>query len=163
MNHTLNPHPLLPPPRRVPAIKKLAIVLSVMATIAGTLTGIMSWANVGLTDALAPTWLRSFVTAMVVMVPLAGLLMVALGGLVQRVLPTWSALHKNLLIGLTMSVVMQSIMAAITGFNAVGLGDMTQLKAAWTHAFTTAFPVGLMLALTLTTVVKPRLERLLSR
>lgn len=139
-------------------VKKSVLVLSVMAVVAGILTGLMTWANVGFSDAFVATWLKSFVTAMVVMMPVAGLLMVVFSKLVERFLPTLSTLRKSVLVGLSMSVVMQSIMAVITGYNAVGMGDMSVFRAAWGHAFITAFPVGLALALTLTTVVKPRLE-----
>jgi len=63
-----------------------------------------------------------------------------------------------MIIGLLLSIVMQSIMAVITAANAVGFDNFALYGVAWLDAFITAIPVGLVLALILTTVIKPRLE-----
>lgn len=158
MNTSLPAKAASPSRKPYSLLKKVALVLSIMAVVAGILTAIMTWANLGFSDAFLATWLKSFATAMVVMMPVAGLLMVAFGAVVERHFPGLSPLQQNVLVGLSMSVAMQSIMAVITGYNAVGLADMAAFRAAWVQAFAAAIPVGLALALLVTTVIKPRLQ-----
>jgi hypothetical protein len=147
--------------KQTPLIKKIGIVFSMMSVVAGTLTGIMTWANLGFSDAFMTSWGRSFVMALVVMMPVAGLLIALIGALVKRALSTLTAFQQNLITGLVASVIMQSLMAVITAFNAVGFSNWGTYLTAWSTAFVTAFPVGLALALILTTLIKPRLEVLL--
>ena len=121
-------------------------------------TGIMTWANLGFSETFLASWGRSFLTAMLVMMPIAGLLMVAFTSTVNRLFPGLRVLLQNLLIGLAMSLVMQSIMAVITAANTVGFDNFGLYGASWSNAFLTALPVGIIFAVTLTTVIKPRLE-----
>ncbi len=72
-----------------------------------------------------------------------------------------SALKRNLLLGLIMSMVMQSLKALLTDGTEAGFGDMSVVKALWNNAFITANPVGLTLALLLTTTVRPWLLAML--
>ena len=60
-----------------------------------------------------------------------------------------------------MAVIMLSLMAVITAGTEAGFGDMAVVKGLWLNAFTTAFPFGLVLALVLTTTVRPWLLAIL--
>lgn len=144
--------------KKISLIKKLGIVFSIMSVIAGILTGIMTWANLGFSDTFLSIWGVSFITTIVFLLPILGILMALFSKLVKRAFPKFSALRQNMIIGLLLSIVMQSIMAVITAANAVGFDNFALYGAAWLDAFITAIPVGLVLALILTTVIKPRLE-----
>ena len=129
---------------------KIAIVAAVMGSVAGTLTGIMTWANTGFSEIFLPNWGISFLKAVFVLLPFAFLLM----GLFDKLL-------SRIVLGLIMAVIMQSLMAVITAGTEAGFGDMAVVRELWLNAFITAFPVGLALALVLTTTVRPWLLAML--
>lgn len=140
------------------AIKKAFVVLSILSVIAATLTGIMTWANLEASCSFFYVWGKSFVSALFVMMPVAALIIAILTKLVKRFLSSLSQRYQNLIIGFFMAILMQSVMAIITTFNAVGYSDSTTFSLHWAHALMTAFPIGLAFALLMTTVIKPRLE-----
>jgi len=142
-------------------LKKIAILLLVMSTIASSLTGLMTWANLGFSELFLRNWFHSFLLAMIVMMPIAFGLIALFTKVISRLLPHAPKLYQNLSIGFLMSLAMQSIMAVVTTYNNLGLTTIQQFKTAWFHAFITAYPTGLVLALILTTVIKPRLESFL--
>ena len=149
------------PPAHRPLFQKIIIVMAVMASVAGVLTGLMTWANTGFSEAFLPNWGISFLKAALVLLPLAFLLMGLFEKVLVRFMPTTSALKRNILLGVLMSVVMQSLMALITAGTEAGFGDMSVVKTLWKNAFITAYPVGLTLALLLTTTVRPWLLAML--
>lgn len=144
--------------RKVAVIKKMAVVLTVLSIVAATITGIMTWANIGLSCSFFYVWASSFATAIFVMMPLAMLMVTLLTKLIQRYLSSLSLLNQNLLIGFCMALFMQSVMAFITTFNAVGYSSLATFTPYLLHALIISFPVGLAFALLMTTVIKPRLE-----
>ncbi|MEP2983704.1 MAG: DUF2798 domain-containing protein [Sulfitobacter sp.] len=144
-------------------ISKVGAVLAVMGSVAGLLTAIMTWANVGFDQTFLHDWVLSFAKAFFVLMPIALLLMMFLGKLAERRLPGVSPVRRNIGLGLVMSVIMQSFVAAIAAGTAVGFSEGMVFRQAWTAAFVTAFPVGLAVALLLTLVIKPRLESYLRR
>lgn len=64
MSHSIQAGQAARAQKRTPILKKQAIVLPIMSVVAGTLTGIMTWANVGFTDEFLSIWGKSFITAM---------------------------------------------------------------------------------------------------
>ncbi|WP_165602646.1 DUF2798 domain-containing protein [Candidatus Terasakiella magnetica] len=143
--------------KKIPVYKKVIVVLSVMATIAGTLTGIMTWANLGFSDAFLAKWGQSFGMAMTVMMPIAIVLIGIFSKIIARAFPNMRPLPQAIIVGVIASIVMQSIMALLTSFNAVGLEVWADYRAGVINAFITAFPYGLIMALIMTTIIKPRL------
>ncbi|WP_369927713.1 DUF2798 domain-containing protein [Leisingera sp. XS_AS12] len=150
-----------PQPARRPFIQKIAILLTVMSSVAGTLTGLMTWANTGFSGSFFPNWGISFVKALFVLLPFAFLLMGIFDKLLSRLLPKVRPFGRRVLLGLIMAVIMQSLMAVITAGTEAGFGDLAVVKVLWLKAFVTAFPVGLVLALVLTTTVRPWLLAML--
>jgi hypothetical protein len=98
-----------------------------------------------------------------VLMPNAMILMALLGKLAERRFPEIAPLKRNIALGLVTSVIMQSLVAAISAGTVVGFADGDLFRQAWATAFVTAFPVGLALALLLTTLIKPGLESFLRR
>lgn len=147
-------------PRR-PLIQKIAILFTVMSTVAGILTGLMTWANTGFSESFLPNWGISYLKAVFVLLPFAFLLMGIFDQLLSRLLPGLAPLRRRVLLGLIMAMIMQSLMALMTAGTQAGFGDMALVGQLWINAFITAFPVGLVLALTLTTTVRPWLMAML--
>lgn len=144
-----------------PLVAKLAILLAVMSSVAGILTGLMTWANTGFSDAFLPNWGISFLKALFVLLPFAFLLMGLFDRILMRLLPNQKQMARRIVLGLIMAVIMQSLMAAITAGTESAFGDFAVFKGLWLNAFVTAFPIGLTLALILTTSVRPWLMTML--
>jgi len=137
------------PPRPSLASKVLA-VLAVMGAVAGILTAIMTWANVGFGPTFLQDWGLSFAKTFFVLMPINLILMALLGKLAESRFPKVAPLKRNIALGLVMSIIMQTLVAAISAGTAVGFADGDVFREAWATAFIAAFPVGLALALLLT-------------
>lgn len=56
-----------------------------------------------------------------------------------------------------MAILMQLVIAIVTTINTVGYSDISIFYTSWLNAFITSFPLGLCIALLMTTFIKPRL------
>lgn len=56
-----------------------------------------------------------------------------------------------------MAFVMQSLMAVITAGTTAGFGDVQHFTSLWWNALVSSFPIGLAMALLMTTLIRPRL------
>ena len=140
---------------------KIAIALSVMAPVAAILTGVMTWANTGFGNAFLADWSVSFLKALFVLMPFALIVMGLLARVIEAALPKLSPLGQNIVLGVIMAFVMQSLMAVITAGTTAGFGDTQIFAGLWWNALVTSFPVGLVMALVMTTLIRPRLIAIL--
>ena len=141
--------------RSIPA--KITIALSVMAPVAAILTGVMTWANTGFGGSFLADWGISFLKALFVLMPFALIVMGLLARVIEAALPSVSPLGQNIILGIIMALVMQSLMAVITAGTTAGFGDVQYFVSLWWNALVTSFPVGLAMALVMTTLIRPRL------
>lgn len=137
--------------------KRLTLFISALSVIAGSLTGIMTWVNAGFTDDFINTWLQSFGTALLIMTPMAGLLMTIFDKLARSLLPRASTKMRNILAGLFMSVIMQSVMSLVTAATTVGFNDIGHFCTVWVSTLLSVFPIGFVLIMALATWIKPRI------
>ncbi|CAH9066537.1 hypothetical protein PSEHALCIP103_03605 [Pseudoalteromonas haloplanktis] len=100
------------------------VMVSIIVFVGGSLTGIMTYTNVGITEHLYMDWFTSFLSAVLVMAPV-GLAMTALmNTLVAKLLPKASELKRNLVISVFMALTMESLMAFVTATNNIGFANM---------------------------------------
>ncbi len=71
-------------PAKTPLIHKIAVVLGMMTLMGGTLTGVMTYMNVGYSDSFFSDWLHSFLMAIVVLVPTGMVMMTLMTKLVGK-------------------------------------------------------------------------------
>ena len=145
-------------PAKRPVYQKVLVMAGLMTLVGGTLTGIMTYMNVGLTDTFIADWLLSFALAVFVMMPIGFGLMALIGKLVQLGLPNSKKVVQQLATGVLMALSMESLLATSTTASAIGLVDRAAFVSAWQQAFLAALPFGLCMAVVMSLFLKPRLE-----
>ncbi|MDU0356442.1 DUF2798 domain-containing protein [Paraglaciecola aquimarina] len=143
-------------------LKNVLVMLPIMLTLIGTITGIMTYVNISVEQDFAKAWLASFTFAFIVMLPAGGLVFAAMNELVNQFFAEWSNVQRKLIQGVLAAVVMESIMAIVTTFTHHDQLALRQFMSLFINSFLYALPVGITFACTMTLVLHPRLERFLT-
>lgn len=147
-----------PATKKRPLYQKILVIAAVMTTMGGTLTGIMTYVNTGLTDQFLGNWLSSFLTAVLVMMPAGLLFMTVISKLIHWLIPNAKKIFKQLATGVSMAFLMETVLAGTTAANTIGFSDQTAFIAAWSQGFIAALPVGLIMGLIMALFLKPKLD-----
>lgn len=139
-------------------IKKIVVLLPVAMLMIGLFTAIMTSVSILPEHAFFPTWLNAFTFAFLVMLPSGGILFYFVNKAVQRVFPSFSVLQRNLIHGLSMAVIMETILALVTTFNNRGFPSFELFLKEASLSLLAALPVGIAMACLMSLVIKPRLE-----
>ncbi|MDF2179705.1 DUF2798 domain-containing protein [Aliiglaciecola sp. CAU 1673] len=142
-------------------VKKLMVLIPLVLVLIGILTFAMTYKNIGFSDRFFEQWLTSTVWSAATMAPLGFLMIAIVSKLVSISLPSASEFMQNTTIGVLMAVIMEAAMALVTTVNNVGMASLTELMGHWWPAFIVALPVGLLISVFMSLVIKPRLERFL--
>ncbi len=142
-------------------ILKVLAVMGMMTLMGGSITGLMTYLNQGYSELFFEQWIRAFLTAAVTVMPLGFAFMALLTKLAERFLPNTSEKKRNVLIGMTMAMVMESGMALSTAVNSVGFADTSKLVNTWLDTLISALPLALLLMAVVSATLKPRVERFL--
>lgn len=130
-----------------------------MLTIGGSLTAVMTYMNVGFGEAFIGNWLSSLALVVVIMMPIGMVMMTLVTKLVAKVLPNYGEKARNLIVGLIMAFIMESIMAFVTAANNIGFSDTSAFTSGWFNGFIAALPIGPAIMVVMSMTVKPKLER----
>lgn len=149
------------PARKTPLVYKVLVLACLMSLFGGSLTGVMTWINLGFSETFFRSWLTSFGTAVLVMMPSGLAIMALLSRLIGKLWPAIDEKKKNLLLGVFMALCMESIMAGATAANHIGLADPTAFIAAWLKGWLAGLPLGLGIMLIMSMTLKPRIDRFL--
>lgn len=141
--------------------QKILIIASIIATLGGTLTFLMTWRSIGFSDTFVTSWLSSFALCVLCIAPLGGVISYALNRTINAVLPNFSSLQKNITFGFGMAFIMEAIMGAVTTINLHGY-ESSVFASQWSAAFLAALPVGIVFSIVMSLVIKPRLETFLA-
>ena len=142
-----------------PIYQKILVMLSIMTTVSGSLTLLMTYLNKGFSQTFFFDWGSSYLIAMFVMAPTGITAMFLFSRAIDSLIPNAADLIKKLITGLLMALVMESVMSATTTANNIGFSDSTVYFDAWLHGFLGSLPLGLVIAMSMTFLVKPRLEK----
>ncbi|MFA0324301.1 DUF2798 domain-containing protein [Vibrio splendidus] len=151
--------PTLPDQKGTPVLYKILVMMSLMLTIGGSLTAVMTYMNVGFGEAFIGNWFSSLALAVVIMMPIGMVMMTLVTKLVDKVLPNYGEKARNLIVGLIMAFIMESIMAFVTAVNNIGFSDTSAFTSGWFNGFIAALPIGLTIMVVMSMTVKPKLER----
>ncbi|WP_197480498.1 DUF2798 domain-containing protein [Marinomonas sp. SBI22] len=66
-------------------------------------------------------------------------------------------MKRNFVVGFSMAVIMESVMAFVTTLNNLGMTTASEFAHNWFGAFTLALPLCILFALMMTLFIKPRL------
>ena len=141
--------------------QKILIIASIITTLGGTLTFLMTWRSIGFSDTFVTSWLSSFALSVLCIAPLGGIISYALNRTINAVLPNFSSLQKNITFGFGMAFIMEAIMGAVTTMNLHGY-ESSVFASQWSAAFLAALPVGIVFSIVMSLVIKPRLETFLA-
>ncbi|WP_411990789.1 DUF2798 domain-containing protein [Agarivorans sp. DSG3-1] len=144
-----------------PLFYKILVVLAMMSVIAGTLTGVMTYIQVGYSDSFVVIWLEAFLTTAVILMPVGLVMMSLVSKLIAKLLPHIAESARNPIVGVIMAVIMESIMAFTTTAKNIGFANRSEFASAWLEVFLVALPVGLSLMLIISMTVKPKIEKFL--
>ncbi|HCT72799.1 MULTISPECIES: DUF2798 domain-containing protein [Psychrobacter] len=138
--------------------EKILIIFSIVAVIGGTLTFVMTWNNIGFGDGFLHAWLSSFALCVVCIAPIGGVIAMLINKILRALLPDISAVQMNVIFGLCMAVIMESIMAVVTTMNINDFSDWHHFFYMWMASLLTALPIGIFFSIILSLVIKPKLE-----
>lgn len=141
--------------------QKILIIASIITTLGGTLTFLMTWRSIGFSETFVTSWLSSFALSVLCIAPLGGIISYALNRTINAVLPNFSSLQKNITFGFGMAFIMEAIMGFVTTMNLHGY-ESSVFASQWSAAFLAALPVGIVFSIVMSLVIKPRLETFLA-
>ncbi|MBU3021319.1 DUF2798 domain-containing protein [Aestuariibacter sp. A3R04] len=139
--------------------KKILLLLPVALSMVALFTGIMTAISIQPEQAFLATWRRAFVFAFLVMLPMGGLLFYLVDKAVKRIFNEYSVTQRNVIHGLTMAFLMESVLALVTTYNSQGFSSLDSFFNDAALSLLAALPIGVAMACTMSLFVKPRLER----
>ncbi|GAL17143.1 hypothetical protein JCM19235_5692 [Vibrio maritimus] len=147
--------------KKTPVLLKVLVMVSMMSLVGGSLTAVMTYMNVGFGEAFVHQWLSSFALAALVMMPVGMGVMTLMTKLIGKLMPGKSEHVRNLVVGLIMAVVMESLLAFVTAANTIGFSDASDFTTGWFNGFIAALPVGLTIMIVMSLTIKPKIEKFL--
>jgi hypothetical protein len=160
MNDAVNTSLILPASRKTPLGQKVLIIFAMMTLMAGLLTAVMTYVNIGFSEAFLRVWRNALLSAYVIM-PLGILLMALFTKLTNQLMPRVSKHGKNMVVGGLMALTMESLLAFSTAANTLGFTNYHSFFTAWLDGFLAALPVGLTLMIISSMTIKPKIENFL--
>ncbi|WP_338624670.1 DUF2798 domain-containing protein [Agarivorans sp. OAG1] len=148
-------------PKSPPLFQKVLLVMAMMTAIGGSLTGVMTYLNLGYSPLFFSQWLSAFLLAASTIMPIGFLLMAAISKAAEKWLPKMQVQQRNIVVGVVMAVIMESGLAFSTTLNNLGLSNGADFLASWLQTLLTALPFALVLIITVSLTIKPRVERFL--
>ncbi|MEP7730553.1 DUF2798 domain-containing protein [Marinomonas primoryensis] len=138
-------------------VQKISIVASLVIAMGGTLTFLMTWRNIGFADHFMGAWLSSFALCVLCIAPIGGILSYLVHHLVNAILPRLSSMQRNIVFGLIMAIIMESVMAVVTTINLYGFLERGAFLNSWTTTLMSALPAGIVFSILMSIVIKPKL------
>lgn len=142
-----------------PLFLKILLIASLMVVIAGSLTGVITYMNIGFTSEYLSSWMSSFVLVVILMMPIGMGMTVLITKLINRLIPKKSEGVRNLIIGIIMAIVMESFMALVGTLNNIEFHNASEFYIRWLNGFLGALPLGLIIMLVMSMGMKPRIEQ----
>lgn len=147
--------------KKTPIIHKIFVILGMVTFMGGTLTGVMTYLNIGYNDTFFTQWVTSFFTAATTVIPLGLITMALLTKEAEKRLPKLSTKARDVLIGISMACIMESGMAFTTALNNIGLENRVAFFSAWLDGLLGALPIALVLMTITSMTIKPKVEKFL--
>lgn len=143
-------------------LKKILLMLLVMLSLIALLTAIMTWVNLPSSQDFMITWLSAFTYAFLILLPIGSAIFTVLNKLINQFCTTYSSLQKNLLHGVLMVVIMETLMAVVTILNNQNHGSFSEFNRFFFNSLLYAIPIGLSFSCFMALALKPKLESYLT-
>jgi hypothetical protein len=138
-------------------VQKIGVIAGLVIIIGGFLTLLMTWKNLGFSDGFMGAWLSSFALCVLCIAPIGGVIALVINRLVNLLFPRLSSVKRNIVFGLLMAALMESIMAVVTTVNLHGFMMLKEFVGFWVATFVSALPAGLVISVLMSLVIKPKL------
>lgn len=147
--------------QRTHIIHKVLVVLGMMTLMGGSLTGVMTYINLGYSQTFITDWISSFFLAAVTVMPAGFVLMALLTAVIAKIAPNTNAKTRDVAVGICMAILMESSMAFTTTLKNIGLADSSEFFSHWLKSFLSVLPVALTLMVIVSVTIKPKIEKIL--
>ncbi|WP_448554828.1 hypothetical protein [Thalassotalea montiporae] len=127
-------------------VKQVFKLLPAVLVLIAIIITIMTWVNLSTLRGFFEAWSRAFFFATVTVLPIGGLMFLALYQFIGRVFGKWPAMLRNLLIGIVMTLILESIMALTTTASIQNFQSINEFFDLYMMSFLYALPVGLLYA-----------------
>ena len=144
--------------KTTPIIYKVIVVLGMVSLMGGTITATMTYLNNGFNDEFFRNWISNFVTALSSVIPTGLAIMVMLTKAANKWLIHIPKKARDMLVGVTMALIMESGMALTSTYNHIGFTDSALFAQTWFSNVLGALPVALALMITISLTIKPKVE-----
>ena len=138
-------------------LEKILIIACLVMMIGGTLTFVMTWRNVGFGEAFLFAWLSSFALCVLCIAPIGGVISYLVHKLINALVPRLHKIQQDIIFGLIMALIMESIMAIVTTLNLHGWMAVESFIDKWSATFVAALPMGIFFSILMSLVIKRRL------
>lgn len=142
--------------------KKLAITLPAPILIVSLLSLFMTYINHGYHEDFFQLWGHAWVFSILVILPIAGILIMNIGRIVEKRYGHWPLLQQKLLQCAGIAITLEAILAAITTLSTMHASSVAQFLSIWALTLVKALPLGYVIAMTMVFFVKPRIQRALA-
>ncbi len=143
-------------------ILKKILVTTIMLMVGCTVTGVITYINIGYSDNFIWQCLTSFFKNLLVMTPIGYVVMKAANKMVHLCFSNQTQDRQNILLGIIMATLMQAFVAVNTTLNNIGFTDIQAFLSDCFASYTVALPMSLVLSTTMTRFVKPRIDAFLA-
>lgn len=145
-------------------IQLLWPMLMVMLVLSSSLTGFLTWLNVGFGADFLSKWRHAFLIGLCVIAPTGALIMWLVNQLVTRFFARQSPLTQKIALACLMGALMEFALAFITTASNMGFADgVGEFFSQWMRTYIKALPLGICVGVLMSFVIKPMLEKRAAR
>lgn len=138
---------------------KIGIIASIVIVSGGTLTFAMTWRSIGFIEGFFSAWLSSFALCVLCIAPLGSFISILVNKALVRLLPkNTNEMKFNFIFGLCMALIMESIMACVTTWHLTIASNVNEFITMWFSVLLTALPIGVVISIVLSLMIKPKLQ-----
>ena len=130
-----------------------------MIIIGGTLTGFMTYLNIGFQEDFIAQWFHSFIISIFFMMPIAFTASYIVNHFIVKLLDHKSKFYKNIAFALVMATTMELVLSFIVTMKTMGTSP--DFVILWITNFSKSFPLGFFISLNMSFFIKPRIEKIL--
>lgn len=141
-------------------LTKVSLLAAMLLTLTGLMTAVMTYAGLPDGQRFIDAWLPVWMRAALVIAPLGFALMYLMSKAISIVFPNMAAGKQKILLGASMALLMESMMASVTTLQLHGWG--AGFGGYWVSILIAALPVAVAMSLAMTFFIKPRLDKVLS-
>lgn len=142
-----------------PIFTKISIIATIVIIIGGSLTFVMTWQNIGFVEGFLLSWITSFALCVFCIAPIGGVISMLINKSLNTLLPNITTMQLNILFGLCMAMIMESVMSLVTTYNLNGYTSNQDFFGLWFASLLMALPIGIIFSILLSVIVKPKLQQ----